>query len=164
MTVIGIVAALLGLVSAAPALAHDQLVGSSPGDGEVLQRPPREVALTFTSDVLPIGPTVLVRDAAGRSVQDGEPAVEGSVVTTSLPTDLADGAYVVVWRVVSGDGHPIEGALTFTVGVRQDDAGPTTAVPASAANGPGPVVFGAAVAAGVVTLGLILLLRRRSRP
>ncbi len=56
MTVIGIVAALLGLVSAAPALAHDQLVGSSPGDGEVLQRPPGEVALTFTSDVFPIGP------------------------------------------------------------------------------------------------------------
>ena len=34
----------------------------------------------------------------------------------AVPADLSDGAYIVDWRVISADGHPISGAWTFRVG------------------------------------------------
>lgn len=33
-----------------------------------------------------------------------------------LPDKLAQGTYMVSWRVVSADGHPISGAFTFSIG------------------------------------------------
>ena len=97
------------------AVAHEQLADSHPGEGETLSSPPSEVALTFTADVLPIAPIILIRDAAGRVVQDDEPDVAGNVVSVPIGADLADGAYLVVWRVVSSDGHPIEGTVAFSI-------------------------------------------------
>ena len=46
-----------------------------------------------------------------------------------MPADLPDGAYVVTFRVVSADGHPISGAFSFGVGTA------ATAVPDSATGG-----------------------------
>ena len=43
------------------------------------------------------------------------PNGQQSVVTTSLPK-LDNGTYVVTWRVISADSHPIDGAYTFQVG------------------------------------------------
>ena len=176
LTTVAVVAALVAL-GALPAAAHEQLLESRPGDGEALADPPREVVLTFTSDIVPIAPIVLVRDSAGNAVAEGEPAIEGNVVTAALPVDLADGSYLVVWRVVSGDGHPIEGTFPFTVGTVPDDAGspaaPTgnpdaTGPPPASAQAPGTavpgaVVVGGALATGAAVIALILLLRRRGR-
>ena len=43
--------------------------------------------------------------------------VDQEQVAVDLPgaAGLADGTYVVSWNVLSGDGHPISGALTFSV-------------------------------------------------
>ena len=54
-------------------------------------------------------------------------------MTTAVP-DLVDGAYVVDWKVVSADGHPVAGAFTFTVG----DAAPIDPASVGAADGAGP--------------------------
>jgi copper transport protein len=43
------------------------------------------------------------------------PGGNGSVVRVSTPK-LDDGTYVVTWRVISADSHPVQGAFTFTVG------------------------------------------------
>ena len=40
---------------------------------------------------------------------------QSEVVRSSLPK-LDDGTYVVTWRVISADSHPVEGAYTFQVG------------------------------------------------
>ena len=59
--------------------------------------------------------TVEVLDATGDRVDVGEaehPDGDRAAVAASLP-DLDDGAYVVAWRVVSSDSHPISGAFTF---------------------------------------------------
>jgi copper transport protein len=37
-------------------------------------------------------------------------------VHVPLDSGLADGSYVVVWRVVSADSHPVSGAFTFSIG------------------------------------------------
>lgn len=184
-TVRGLIAAivtLLGLAFATPTVyAHDQILESSPADGATLDAPPVAVVLTFTADILPIAPAVLVRDAAGTVVLDAEPTVAGPVATAPLPADLAPGAYDVSWRVVSQDGHPIQGAFTFTVAGSPGPAPPepaattpadtpATADPESSTSpdtgsddgGSLPLALGALAGLGTVGAVVVLLIRRRT--
>lgn len=98
---------------AAPAFAHDQLVGTeivTDSAGAI-----ESVQLSFNNNVIDAGTEIAVTDEAGESVAEGAPAVAGPAVAQDLADDLADGGYDVVWRVVSSDGHPIDGAFAFTV-------------------------------------------------
>lgn len=107
--------AVLGF-GAAPAGAHAQLLTSTPADGGSLGQAPTEVTLTFNEGVSVSVGQVRVLDAEGERVDRGGVEVRGDTVTVPLRGDLADGAYVVVWRAVSADSHPIDGAFTFGVG------------------------------------------------
>lgn len=105
----------LVLLRASPATAHAQLEGTTPEAGAQLDAAPREVVLRFAEGVRPVpgGLRVLAED--GTRVDEARPRSSGGTVTLALPP-LADGAYVVSWRVVSADGHPVRGAFTFRVG------------------------------------------------
>ena len=46
----------------------------------------------------------------------GTAAVDGNLVTIPLRGDLPDDGYLVTYRVVSADSHPISGAFSFVVG------------------------------------------------
>jgi methionine-rich copper-binding protein CopC len=109
-------AVLLGglmLVSVArPAWAHDVLRSSSPGDGTHVERPPAEVVLTFDEPALAVGTEILVTGPSG-SVATGPPRLVDTEVRQSLAGGPA-GAYTVVWRVTSADGHPVSGTFGFT--------------------------------------------------
>ncbi len=102
------------IAAGAPALAHDELVGSTPADGAVLTEGPTEVVLTFSEDVQDLGTAVLVREESGRDAAGGGLAIEGPVVTQKVDATAA-GIYTTSYRVVSADGHPVSGELTFTV-------------------------------------------------
>lgn len=117
---------LLMLALGAPAFAHDQLIATVPQDGAALTDGPTEVTLTFSDDVLTVGTEVIVADGDGRHWVAGTPEANGADVTVPLTEALPEGGYEVRWRVVSGDGHPISGRLTFTVG----DAQPLGDLPA----------------------------------
>jgi copper transport protein len=110
---------LLGLASAAPALAHATLVSTDPADGSRLQSAPTEVTLIFSERVsLDVG-YVRVVDGRGRRVEDGtaqHPGDKGDTASVRLRSGLGDGGYIVSYRVVSADSHPISGAVAFTVG------------------------------------------------
>jgi copper transport protein len=117
--------ALLGILAApaAPASAHAELVDSSPKNGARLDRPPAQVTLTFTENVTLIEGGVRLVDARGSTVATREPTVDGHTLTLVLPPRLRDGSYLVDWRVVSADGHPVGGALSFGVGATASAAG-----------------------------------------
>ncbi len=102
---------------AAPASAHAELVDSDPAEGAVLATAPDTVTLTFNEAVRLTSQQIAVYDAQGEPVTSISGA-NGAVVTVDLAAsaDLPDGTYVVSWNVLSGDGHPIAGALTFAVG------------------------------------------------
>ena len=122
------VAALLGsfvlvAVVAAPAAAHASLVAIDPADGARLDESPEEVRLTFSERVSVDLGGVRVLDAAGDPVQDGAARAEGEVVAVGLRPDLPDGTYVVTYRVVSADGHPVRGGSVFGVGEGEVDTG-----------------------------------------
>ena len=55
-------------------------------------------------------------DHVGAIVATPDPTVDGRTVTLPIPAGLPEGPYVLTWRVVSSDGHPVSGALSFGVG------------------------------------------------
>ncbi len=111
-------AAMLALP--APAQAHDTLLSTDPTDGSTLETSPEAITFTFSADILEVSPLVRVTDGSGDQIAEITPTVEGPTATATLPEPLAAGTYDIQWRVVSGDGHPIEGTLTLTV--EQDPA------------------------------------------
>jgi copper transport protein len=119
-----LLAALLGalalLVVAAPAAsAHAGLVSTSPAQGAVLAGdPPAEATLRFSEAVTTGLGAAKVLSGAGDRADSGSVSTSdgGRVVHVGLRPALADGTYVVVWRVVSADSHPIAGTFTFSIG------------------------------------------------
>src|SRR4051794_5903365 len=112
----GLLAAVFGLLLASPASAHAELVASTPANGARLAQAPAEVEMRFTESVNLIPGGIRLVDDAGETVPASAPAVSGHTVTWRMPGDLAEGSYVVSWRVVSSDGHPVAGAFSFGVG------------------------------------------------
>jgi methionine-rich copper-binding protein CopC len=115
----GLVVALLALVGgvlvAPMALAHDDLVSSTPTAGSTVTSLPREVSLTFSAAIGEQFAQVAVVDADGTPYQAGPPLVQGDTVTQAVDGLPASGALSVNYRVVSSDGHPISGSVPFTV-------------------------------------------------
>lgn len=124
-----IIAALFVLATAAPALAHDALKNSDPAKGATVEALD-EVKLEFTGDVRM--PFVIVRGAGDVQHQAGKPDLDGPVVTQKLKGELSDGAYVIAFRVVSSDGHPIDGEIPFTVKGATPSQSPTASPEATA--------------------------------
>ncbi|MFD1658078.1 copper resistance protein CopC [Streptomyces caeni] len=112
-------AALLLLAGAGSASAHAVLKNADPVDGSVLRAAPRAVTLTFSESVGLLEDSVRVIDPGNRRVHTGrQEHADGRANTArvTLPAHLAQGTYIVAWRVVSADSHPASGALTFSVG------------------------------------------------
>ena len=171
---VGLLATLLAVVAAqvvaaAPAVAHAELVDSTPANGERLDRAPREVVLRFTERVSVVEGAFRLLDAdTGDEVDldEGQVPADGSTVRFPLPADLAEGSWLVTWRVVSADSHPIGGTSSFGVGADApaavtDTAGPSGApVAVTAARGLGYAAF--AAVAGSLALALLCWRQGRS--
>ncbi len=103
---------------AAPASAHATLKDTAPRNGERLDAGPKNVLLRFSESVEGSLGAVRVFDGDGNRIDSGRishPNGDGAAVSVALPK-LDDGSYVVTWRVISSDSHPIQGAFTFLVG------------------------------------------------
>lgn len=104
-------------VPGGPAAAHAMLQSSSPGDEQQLDASPDEIRLDFSEPVSPAPGGLRLHDATGEQVPLGEAGeYPADVVRAPLDGALDDGSYVFTWRVVSADGHPVAGALVFSVG------------------------------------------------
>lgn len=161
--VVGAAAAvLLAILASGPAAAHAVLVGTDPRDGTVLDAPPDALTITFNEPVQVVtgGTTVLAAD--GSPVDVDVVAVDDALVVTPAAT-LDDGTYVVSWRVVSLDTHPVAGAFTFSVGapsataVEARVAEPTAALVAVRALDQAAVYAGTFLVAGLVGFELLVL-------
>ena len=117
------------LLSAGPASAHTTLESASPGIGATVAAP-SQVVLTFGDPVR--FPEVVVTDAKGKQHQSGKPQAVDNSVTEKISGTLAGGVYVVGWRVVAPDGHPVSGQYRFIV---QGGSGSTAVTPATKGSG-----------------------------
>jgi copper transport protein len=102
------------------ASAHAILESSSPEASTLLASSPKEIRLDFDEQVEDTLGDVRIYDSEQREVSNSNTvrsASDTSVVTAEVPT-LKNGVYVVVWRVVSADGHPVIGAFPFEIGTK----------------------------------------------
>ncbi|WP_406045875.1 copper resistance protein CopC [Micromonospora sp. NBC_00898] len=168
------------LISATPAWAHNSLRAATPAQDARLTAPPTEITLEFVQRLDPTFTTIVLTDPARRKVPTGAPAVDGVNGAVAIAQPLGNGTYTVAYRVVSADGHPVQGSYQFTVADPTATANPaaatatapvsdpatpapTTAAASSAdveKNGTVVLIAGVVLAALVVTAGV--LLRRRT--
>lgn len=145
------------LASSAPAQAHDSLESSNPADGSTVSAMPAKIELTFDHTPIAINSIVRVEDATGTDQADGPVQIVDNQVSQPVKPGAPEGKYTLVWRVVSSDGHPIEGTFTFTAG--GPNTAPAAAVatpPAAASSGlPGQLVV-VGIVAGVLVIGLLV--------
>ncbi|MBV9312396.1 MAG: copper resistance protein CopC [Pseudonocardia sp.] len=126
---------LLGLLlSAGTAFAHNVLISSDPGDGTSLSSGPANVSLHFDLPVQPSFNTVTVVGPDGGQYQNGPVKVDGSTVTVAVNSLGPAGRYTVGYRIVSEDGHPVTGSVSFVL----TQAGTGHPAPATAAPAPLP--------------------------
>jgi methionine-rich copper-binding protein CopC len=111
----------INLAPASVAFAHSDLQSTSPLAGETVEAGRIDVTLKFNEEILTgegsgavisvIGPV----EAEAVEHSDGcVDAIRGSLVVEGVSLDQP-GTYEVNWRVVSADGHPIEGVYEFKV-------------------------------------------------
>jgi copper transport protein len=112
--------AAVGVALALPAVAsaHAYLVKTVPAASVVLTEPPPSVQLTFDEAVEPRFAVVSVTDVDATS-QTAGPVTRSPSDPNTLVVPLKrlpEGWYLVYWRAISVDGHPVQGAFTFAVG------------------------------------------------
>jgi copper transport protein len=140
VTAVVLAVAVLLLAPSAPASAHAELVDSTPTNGARLDKAPTQVTLTFTEGVNLIDGGIRLVDSLGEPVSTpAAPTVEGRTVRWPMPSGLKNGKYLVSWRVVSADGHPVQGAFSFGIGV--DAQGVVSAGSNQPSTAPAPVVM-----------------------
>lgn len=107
------------LMVAAPASAHAVLQSSTPAADAVVKSAPTSVALVFDEGISLLPDSVRVFGPSGAEVDDGKvvhPGGRAASAGVGLHSGLADGTYLVSYRVVSADSHPVSGAYTFSIG------------------------------------------------
>jgi len=117
-SVVTVIVTALGfaVLSAGPALAHAALTGTTPtADSTVSEI--SVVSVTANEDLLDIGENaegfvIAVSDEDGAFYGDGCVSVRGDTATMDVALSLR-GTYTVAYRVISDDGHPVEGSFTF---------------------------------------------------
>jgi copper transport protein len=111
-------AVVVALAIPASAAAHAYLVRTSPTASSEVDTPPTQVSLTFDEAVEPRFAIISVTDAGGHQVTSGSPRRSPTDPDTLVVPlkKIAEGWYLVYWRVISVDGHPVRGAFLFRVG------------------------------------------------
>lgn len=164
LLLLAVVCALL-LGPAVSASAHATLIRTDPAHGAVLETAPERITFGFNESVLGVPTGIKVFDATGEEVASTA-SVRGSELFVDLDEEVGDGTLVVVWRLVSEDGHPIGGSLSFSVGAPSDvvdvpsagaDAGTDAPFVLGLVRGLGYV--GLLVAAGVAAFAVLFLPR-----
>jgi copper transport protein len=112
----GLTLVALTVLPASPASAHAVLVSSSPRANAVLPSAPAEVVLTFSEGVREVPDRIRVIGPDGSRVDRGGPRFDGGVVTIAVDQGGARGSYLVSYRVISADSHPVSGGYTYAVG------------------------------------------------
>jgi copper transport protein len=132
VVLISLAAAAASLTLPAAAWAHAALLQTTPVASRIINTPPKQVLLRYSEAVEPRFAIVSVTNAAGDKETTGAPSRSpANADTLVVPLKkLAEGWYLVYWRVISVDGHPVRGAFTFAVGPNAGPA-PQFAIPST---------------------------------
>src|SRR5688572_18110338 len=108
---LAIAVTLVVTVGAGAASAHATLLTESPRSSSTVRDSPTEIELTFSENVeVSFGSIALFNEKGDRVDIDAprQLASPPHTVAAKVP-HLKVGAYVVTWRVISADSHPVHG-------------------------------------------------------
>jgi copper transport protein len=147
------------LATAAPAWAHAVLQSTDPPMNGVAPQSPPQLTLNFNENVEVSFGAIRVYTCAGSRITTGAPhhsPKTDATVLVSIPK-LSPGVYLVAWRVISADSHPVQGTYPFRIGA---GAPPTVDACATETNAKSSTTVGALFAAArtAVFVGLALLI------
>jgi copper transport protein len=167
-TLIAFAAAAASLALPAAAWAHAALLQTTPVASRVVNTPPKQVSLRYSEAVEPRFAIISVTNAAGDKETSGSPRRSpANPDTLVVPLKkLSEGWYLVYWRVISVDGHPVRGAFTFAVGPNAGPA-PQFAIPSTSETAASPRLVTArwvAFLSMMAAIGLFVLRMLVARP
>lgn len=148
-----LVAAGLTILPASPAQAHAELVGTNPPQGSVVEVAPEQVEVTFSEAVSPVPDKIRIIGPDGARADAGEPVADGAVLRIPMKDNPARGTYLVSFRVVSADSHPVPGGFFFSIG--EPSATPTP-LPEQESDSTVTWLIGAAKYVGYLGLALLV--------
>ena len=108
---------VLSVAMAPTTSAHADLQVSTPADGESLDIAPEEIRLTFSEELFEELVEISILDAAGdlySTIEVEQTPPPGTDVIFPWPTQAPPGEYSIAYRVVSADGHPVTGTISFS--------------------------------------------------
>ncbi|GGK16029.1 transport integral membrane protein [Pilimelia terevasa] len=108
--------AVAALLPATPASAHATVVGTNPKAGSVIPTAPAQVTVEFSEPVSMVSEKIRVIGPDGKRHDAEDPRTEGSRVTIPMRPDAPNGTYLVSYRIISADSHPVPGGFTYSVG------------------------------------------------
>ncbi|MEV4379150.1 copper resistance CopC family protein [Streptosporangium sp. NPDC049644] len=103
------------LCAVTPAQAHNVLIDSDPKDGAELATGPETITLTFDQPVRQGFAQISVTGPGGTRWEDGKTAVDRAKASVRVKALGPAGEYVVGYRILSADGHPVSSKITFTL-------------------------------------------------
>jgi copper transport protein len=147
---------LVVLISpASPASAHAALLQSEPASGSVLAESPAEVVLTFSEPVRIVPNRIHIFGPTGLKVESGKPTTEGVRLHIPMKKSTDRGTYLISYRVISADSHPVSGSIPFSIGA--PSAGGPTATTGGAPTDPlVTALLGAARYLGYAGLAIVV--------
>lgn len=131
-----LIAGSLVLLGAGPAVAHTSLTSTVPAAGATVVDPVERVSLVFSQSVSPRQAQVLVTATNGDDLALGSAQATGGSVSQPLSRSATAGSYLVSYRVLAQDGHPITGQVSFAVA---PGAGSPVPGPGTTDRAPSPV-------------------------
>lgn len=111
---LALIALFIGFGPARPAFAHASLLSALPADGVTIYQPAKTFRLEFNEPVSPLVFRLIAPDGRITALTDVEAA--NRFVTIAAPVMPQQGTYVLSWRVISADGHPVGGVVSFSLG------------------------------------------------
>jgi len=102
-----------------PASAHSKLINSIPSSNQIVKSNVLSIILNFNEKILVLKNETpnriqVIQISSGES-ESGKLTVTNSRVKLQFSNSLDTGRYKVKYRVVSEDGHPVQGSYFFTV-------------------------------------------------
>ena len=102
-------------------LAHTKLISSSPDVGSEIDNWPNQIILEFDEDLISLDTEksnfVVANNALGDQISEPDEVINGNSISVTLSPNEVKGPVLIYYRVISADGHPIEGEYKFTYGV-----------------------------------------------
>ena len=103
------------------ASAHTKLISASPAIDSEVESWPDQLTLEFEEVLIDLDGEktnfVVVNNAVGDQVSEPDEVISGNSISVTLSPNEVKGPVLVYYRVVSADGHPVEGEYKFTYGI-----------------------------------------------